>query len=124
MKNSKIHFGLENSGLRDFLSISMVKNYEQEFSNKETIILYSANNENGLQNAINSCENDIAYLNKKLEILKQRQSISSLINMQGWKEFDVSNETEKDLDYTLRIKFIGTQSEYDDLILQIENESK
>lgn len=38
MKNSKIHFGLENSGLRDFLSISMVKNYDQEFKNKKQTI--------------------------------------------------------------------------------------
>ena len=35
--------------------------------------------------------------------------------MQGWEEFDVSDETEKDLEYTLTMNFIGTQSEYEEL---------
>ena len=43
MKNSKIHFGLENSDLRDFLSISTVKFYEQEVKNKKPITPYFGN---------------------------------------------------------------------------------
>lgn len=122
MKNSKIHFGLENSDLRDFLSISMVKNYEQEFENKKPISPYRPNVENAFEYAIKDCENDIVYHNKRLQLLKEKQAIITLIKMQGWEEFDISDETEKDLEYTLRMNFIGTQSEYDALIGALANE--
>jgi hypothetical protein len=122
MKNSKIHFGLENSDLRDFLSISMVKNYGQEFENKKPIVPYRPNVENAFEYAIKDCENEIVFQNKRLQLLKEKQAIITLIKMQGWEEFDVSDETEKDLEHTLRMNFIGTQSEYDTLISALANE--
>ena len=121
MKNSKIHSGLENSDLRDFLSISMVKSYGQEFENKP-IVTYRPNIENAFEHAIKDCENDIIFHNKRLQLLKEKQAIITLIKMQGWQEFDVSDETEKDLEHTLSMNFIGTQSEYDAFIRALANE--
>lgn len=119
MKNSKIHSGLENSVLRDFLSTSLIINFEMEFKNNKLIVPHNPNVDNAIDYAIKDCENDIAFYNKKLQILKERQAILTLIKIQGWKEFDVSDETEKDLVYTLKMNFIGTQSEYDTFISNV-----
>lgn len=120
MKNSKIHLGLQNSDLRDFLSISMVKNQEQEFNNKKQA--YSSNIGTVYEKLIKDCENEIEFHNKKLEILKERQSIITLMKMQGWDEFDVSDDTQKDLGYILRMNFIGTSVEYDNFINSLDND--
>ena len=112
MKNSEIHFGLENSDLRDFLSISIIKNYQQSIDNIKPY------NEGLDVNewAIKNCENEIIYYTQKLKLLKERQSITTLIKMQGWKDFDVSDETVKDLKYNLAMNFIGTELEYNNLM--------
>lgn len=122
MKNSEIHFGLKKSELRDFLSISMVKNYEQEFENKKQIIDFRPTNQNAFEWSIKDCENEISFHSKRLQLLKEKQSITTLIKMQGWEEFDVSNETEHDLQYNLKMNFIGTKSEYDAFIIALESE--
>jgi len=121
MKNSKIHIGLENSDLRDFLSMSMAKTCGHEFENKKPIVPYRPNVENIFEYSIKDCESEILFQNKRLQLLKEKQSIITLIKMQGWCEFDVSDETEKDLEYTW-MNFIGTQSEYSAFICALENE--
>lgn len=114
MKNSLIHSGLENSILRDFLSISICKNYQQEFENKKEIAKYSSEDSFGY--AIQDCENEIKFHSKRLQILKERQAIVEIIKMQGWDEFDISEYTEKDLDYSLWMSFIGTESEHEQFL--------
>jgi len=42
--------------------------------------------------------------------------------MQEWNIFDVSDETEQDLEFRLKMNFIGTQLEYDMLIKSLANE--
>ena len=39
--------------------------------------------------------------------------------MQGWQEFDVSDETENDSKYKISMSFIGTQAEYDKFISEL-----
>ena len=87
---------------------------------KKLITPYRSNNENTLEWVIKDCENETEFQNKKLQLLKEKQSIIILIKMQGWEEFDVSNETEKDLEYTLSMNYIGTKSEYDIFKLSFE----
>ena len=53
-----------------------------------------------------------SFCNNEEELLLQ---LDALIKMQGWEAFDVSDETEKDLEYTLKMNFIGSQSEYEEL---------
>lgn len=115
MKNSKIHLGLENEEVRNFLSLAMVRNYQQEFENKKQIEPYRPSEKTSFMYAISDCENEIKFQTKRLQLLKEKEAIITLIKMQGWEEFDVSDETEKDLEYTLKMNFIGTQLEYEEL---------
>ena len=125
MKNSMIHSGLKDSGLRDFLAISMVKSCVQELENKQPIVPYRPNVENAFEYAIKDCENEITFQTKRLQLLREKQSIITLIKMQGWEEFDVSDETINDTEYYyLSMNFIGTRAEYDELISRISAEQQ
>jgi len=115
MKNSKIHDGLENKEIRDFLSLQMVKANEELFKNNENR-KPSPYREDAFEQAITMTERELERLTKHLEVLKTQKSILTLIKNQGWLEFDVSDETTKDLPYTLKMNFIGTQQEYDNLL--------
>lgn len=110
MKNSLIHSGLENKILRDFLSISIMKNYQEELNNRE---IYEPYKGDPIENAIINCEHRIVYNTKKLRLLKERQAILMLIKMQGWQEFDVSDYTEKSTEYNAWMTFVGTEQELD-----------
>ena len=61
MKNSVIHLGLSNSYLRDFLAISIEKNFELECENKKAIVPYSSKRENAFDWAIRDCENEVVF---------------------------------------------------------------
>lgn len=109
MKNSEIHQGLENAYLRDYFAISVMKNFEKEYSTKLEHVCFDI--ENPWESTILKTEKTIEYEKKRLEIFKERQALFCLIKAQGWKEHDVSDETEKDLDGWLN--FVGTEEEYD-----------
>ena len=119
MKNSKIHNGLEKSELRDFLSLSIVKNWDATCKNSKERPEIS-NNESITEWAIKDCENELKYLSKKLELLKEKQAIITIIEMNGWQDFDVSDETEKDLKYSSWLNFIGTEDEYNELLKKVK----
>ena len=121
MKNTEIHIGLENSSLRDFLSLSIIKYYKQEGENKKPVTPYRSKGENAFEYSIKECENEINFQNKKLALLKELQAIITLIKIQGWEEFDVSDETERDPDYHQWMNFIGTQEEYNLFIKNLKN---
>lgn len=120
MKNSQIHSGLDKREIRDFLSKSIIQNFEAEKYNKKIHVPYTS--DNSFEWAIKDAENDIEYHKKRLDLLKQKLGIINLIKMNGWKEFDVSDETSKDLQYTLKMNFIGTDEEYNKFMSSIENE--
>jgi len=71
MKNSKIHSGLENSNLRDFLSLSLVKNYEYGFENKKQTTPCNTKTQNFNEWAIKDCENEITFNLRRLELLNE-----------------------------------------------------
>ena len=114
MKSSEIHNGLDKKEIRDFLSIAVVKNFESEIGHKKPIIPYREGN--SFEWAIKDTENEIIYYQRKLECLKERQAIAKMIKMNNWNEFNVSEETINDTGYKLHMNFLGTQSEYDNLI--------
>lgn len=116
MKNSKIHEGLENKEIRDFLSMSIVKSFATESSNKKVYVDYR--DENFL---VKNAEAEVAFWTKQLEICRERSAITTIIKNNGWNEFDVSDETENDIiEYRMKMNFIGTESEYDDLLKRIK----
>ena len=118
MKNSQIHANLPNANIRDFLSISIVILFEEECNNKKIIIPYIK--DNPIEWAIKDCENDINFHQTRLKLLKKKQAIITLMNTHNWCEFDVSVETENDTGYKLHMNFIGTQEEYDILMLELK----
>jgi len=121
MKNSEIHNCLDKKEIRDFLSLSLVKAFEDEMQNKKEVIPYDNNPEHTFLWAIKDTEAQIKYLQRCLEILKMKEAIIQLIHASGWEEFDVSDITTKDLPYTLKMSFIGTANEYHEFIEMSEN---
>lgn len=120
MKNSNIHEGLPQKEIRDFLSMSMLKAWHNENNNKKD---YSALGglKNSIEKAIAIAEADIKFLQKYVENLKTREAIFKLIELNGWQEHDVSDETEKDIiGYNQWMSFIGTEEEYIELITNLK----
>lgn len=115
MKNSQIHTGLEKKDLRDYLSVAIVKTYEDEFAIGELKVSYAA----GIDYSINALEAEIKQKQERLSILKDRRAIMSIIKMNNWQEFDVSDETQKDLSYGMSMNFIGTEQEYESFLKQL-----
>ena len=119
MKSSEIHNGLEKSEIRDFLSIGLLKLDKEENENKKESSNY--NREVVLDWCIRDAEAQIKYLKKYIEINRGRQAIITLIKMNDWEEFDVSDETENDLKYNQWMSFIGTEEEHKELLKSIKD---
>jgi hypothetical protein len=114
MKNSEIHKGLKDKNIRDFLALQMAKLFEEEIENRKLKPLPPI--EDIFEHSIQTAEQEIQRLTKQVQILRSKQATIQLIKKQGWDEFDVSDETIKDLPYTLKISFIGTKKEYNHLL--------
>lgn len=113
MKNSEIHNGLENKDRRDYFGIQLVKLWDEEIKNVKPTLPYSRHEDDPFDWSIKDTEAEIEKLKKQLEILKQKQAVVRLIAMCGWKEFDVSDQVERDMPYKLKMNFIGTDEEYE-----------
>ncbi len=119
MKNSEIHEGLSQKDIRDFLAMSMVKAYHDEKNNKKDYSALATCDDN-FEKAIEIAKADIKFLQKYVENLKTKQAIWKLIELNGWQEHDVSDETEKDyIGYNQWMSFIGTEKEYIELLGKI-----
>jgi hypothetical protein len=125
MKNSQIHKGLDKKEIRDFLSTSLVKLFQEQVDNANKIEI--PHTENPYEYSIKKLEQDIEYNTKQIEIYKGIQAVMLIIKMNKWEEFemnkweefDVSDDTEKDNLHILKMNFIGTQKEYDFLLTKI-----
>ena len=116
MKSTEIHNGLDKKEIRDFLSIGLLKLYKEENENKKETFSYIDREENVYDWCIKDAEAQIKFLKRYIQINRNRQAIVQLIKMNGWDEWDVSDETEKDLPYSLAMNFIGTKEEYNYLL--------
>ena len=121
MKNSQIHKGLDKKEIRYFLSTSLVKLFQEQVdnANKIKIKIEIPHDENPYEYSIKKLEQDIEYNTKQIEIYRGIQAVIRILKMNGWQEFDVSDETEKDNSHILKMNFIGTQKEYDFLLTKI-----
>lgn len=98
MKNKNIHNGFDNENVRDFLS-------------KRTGY--------GFDGEVEAVEKQINELQEKLKKAKESQATRDLIRLNGWSEFDVSDEIEdyKPGEY---FNFVGTGDEYKQLKKKIK----
>ena len=91
MKNAEKHNGLDKTEIRDFLAKQVGYGYEGEVDN---------------------IKKRISDLQAELEMAKRSQAARDLIVLNGWENFDVSDDVEdyKSGEY---FPFIGTQEERD-----------
>lgn len=118
-KNSEIHNSLDKKEKRNFLAISIVKNHEEYRNTKVDVpqCCFDKNNEfEGIEIAIKRVETELFNKQAELNFLKTNFAILKTAELNGWKEFDVSDETLRDSKYFLWSPFIGTQEEYEKLI--------
>lgn len=117
MKNNEIHNGLPFKEIRDFLSTSLLKYWKESTENTKRHISVGKD-EWGLKNA----EEEVRMWKLQLEIEKNKLAALTLVKMQGWEEFDVSDETEPIDGHWM--SFIGTNDEFADLLRVIKYEGK
>ena len=103
MKNEDIHNSLPKKEVRDFLG---------QLTHKEGLL---------------GSEFEIRYLEKELEKIKERlihcrkhRAVVTLIESNGWKEFDVSDDVPYSKDSYF--PFIGTEEEFEVLKKKLEKE--
>lgn len=117
MNNTKIHQGLEKSELRDFFSISLLRNLEKSINNKrEKVFKDNEFVKNGLDFQITYAKNEIKYQKKEIELLNEKKSLLLLMENMGWSDFDVSDETKRDFDSEYWLNFVGTKKEYENFL--------
>jgi hypothetical protein len=94
IENKEIHNGLNNKEIRDYLG-------------KE---LYKLQMSGGWSN-VEFIEKQIRELTQTLELCKQYNAIKKIIEMNKWKDFDVSEITSYNSNYYQY--FIGTEKEFE-----------
>jgi hypothetical protein len=117
MKNSEIHKGLPDSLIRNLIAYDFRQTFYMDFENKLVTERFDENDVWGY--IIQDSKNQIKYFEKRLKITELRKGLTMVLEHHGWEEFDVSDITEKQSGETLWLNFIGTQKEYDYLLLQI-----
>lgn len=123
MKNIDIHNNLEKKELRDFISISFENIFKKECLNKKVLHPYNSGSDS-LEWCIKDNEENLKFIENSIEYLKERRAVIEIMKMLEWKEFDVSDETEKHPDNHSWLSFIGNQNDYETFIKNIKSEIK
>lgn len=110
MDNSKIHEGLDKKELRDFIALTFVKNFDEYCAIPNPQVVYDKNNP--LEYNIKRLELEIAIKQEELRLAKEKNATYQIMLMNGWQDFDVSDETKNTSKYKLHMNFIGTEEEY------------
>lgn len=105
MDNKKIHSGLDDSEVRDYLSKQL---------RKETLSAEYNLDIGYLQNTIIELEESIIKTQNKIDHAKEALIIEKLIEKQGWKKFDISDYVKYSRD--TYFYFLGTENEFEGLI--------
>jgi len=118
MNCTEIHLGLPQKEIRDFLSQQMVLAFEAENKNKKATQNYR-DFDNTFEWAKHDAREQIKYLKQYIINIENKQAILKLIENNGWKEHDVSDDVHNDTEHRLGMCFIGTDEEYKVLIEKI-----
>ena len=109
--DSIIHKNLDKSGIRDFISDSIVN--IQSFNPSDVPELIVTELDDSLDKSIKKTEHKIEVMKRELENQKKLRAILSIMKTLGWEEFDVSDMTLISPNNRLYRSFIGTQEEYE-----------
>ena len=119
MNNTEIHNNLPEMDLRDFLTKSLADNYIKRIeigNDPKFASTYKTTNSPiiGLDQVIVNRERDLEKITLEIAMYKADRAIYSIIEMKGWKEFDVSDYVVRDYN-DWYLSFIGTEKEYENL---------
>jgi hypothetical protein len=120
MENSEIHNGLDKKIIRDYISISFCELFDLQKEIKRQTPPTELIQQNVYEYEVKRIEADIKELKAHLQIANKKFVLYELMKMNGWSEYDISDETQKDLSYTLYMNFIGTEEEHSTLLAQIK----
>jgi len=105
MKNSEIHKGYIDRELRDYFSNQLVDLYFIDLKQQKEL-----SNENIWDDSIMIIKTQIHNSKLELKRAENMKALHSLLEIQGWEEFDVSDYITKDS--SSYKSFIGTEKEY------------
>jgi len=117
MEKVDIHAGLEKSQIRDFLAQTLRDALSKNI--QKTAVLFIP--EDPLQYSIDQANSEIQFWQNQLKQSQAIKSIVQLIKMNGWDEHDVSDFTPLEPNEKYHISFIGTNSEYESLMIKLRN---
>jgi len=115
MNYTEMHEGFPLSELRDFLSAAMAKSYDDEANNQRTGGPLRSTYEDTFDWAIDHAKEEIKYFKKYIENIETKKAIIKLIEMNGWKEHDVSEDAYNNTPYRNHMCFLGTEDELEEL---------
>ncbi len=118
MNCTEIHEGLLLKEIRDFLSIQLTLAFEADVNNVKKIHMMS-DFDDSLEWAKADAREHIKSQEKYILNIEYKQAILKLIEINNWKEFDVSDDVHNNTGHSLGMTFIGTDVEYKSLLLQI-----
>jgi len=114
MNCTEIHEGLSQKEIRDFLSQQMVLAFEAEMNNKK-VITNHRDFDDTFEWAKQDAREQIKFLKQYIINIENKQAIIKLIENNGWKEHDVSDDVHNNTKYKLGMSFIGTDEEHEKL---------
>lgn len=111
---TEMHEGFPQKELRDFLSKAMAKSYDDEANNQRGGPMRSKF-EDAFDWAIEHAKAEIEYFKRYIQNIETKKALILLIEMNGWKEHDVSEDAYNDTEYRNHMSFIGTEDELEEL---------
>ena len=108
----KIHEGLEKKEVRDYLSTSLMQ-INNELRNLPKTHIVKKENEFWSDFRIRQLESEIIKNTEEITVLNHQSAILFIIQNLGWKELDVSDYINMDMEYATYPSFIGTKEEYE-----------
>ena len=114
MNTTEMHQTFPQKELRDFLSLAMVKALDDEAKNQKKHLLYSEY-EDPFEWAKDDAREHIKHYKQYIRNIETKQAILRLIELNGWKEHDVSDDLYNDTEYHNWMSFLGTEDELEEL---------
>jgi len=124
MNNTEIHNDLPEKDFRDFLTKSLADNYLKRIeigNDTKYKYIYKVTDSPilGLDQVITNHERDLEKVTLEIATYKADRAVHEIIKIKGWTEHDVSDYVVKDYD-DWYLSFIGTEEEYENLLLELE----